>query len=83
MEKSELQKKIRESEDFIHAPKHQNSLTKFLAKNEKLLENSFIGRLLLLSEKEVEEIYQQSIVELKKEMNPDENDKNSDRIHNE
>lgn len=71
MEKSDMEKKIREEEDFIHAPKHQNSLQKFLAKTDNLLENGAIGRLLLISEKEVEAIYQESIVQLKKEMNPD------------
>ena len=63
-----MQKKIRDEEDFIHAPKYQNSLKKFLAKTENPLENTTIGRLLLLNEKEVEEIYQQSIIELRKEM---------------
>lgn len=71
VEKSDMEKKIREEEDFIHAPKHQNSLQKFLAKTDNLLENGAIGRLLLISEKEVEAIYQESIVQLKKEMNPD------------
>ncbi len=68
MEKSDILKKILEEEDFIHAPKHQNSLQKFLAKNDNLLENHAIGRLLLLSPEEVENIYQQSIIELRKAM---------------
>jgi len=67
-----MQKKIREVEDFIHAPKCQNSLIKFLAKLEKPLENATIARLLLLSPEEVEEIYQQSIIQLRKEMNSEE-----------
>jgi transcriptional regulator of nitric oxide reductase len=74
VEKIDMQKKILEEDDFIHAPKYQNSLNKLLAKTDKLLENGAIGRLLLLSEKEVEEIYQQSILELKKEMNPDDDE---------
>lgn len=61
-------RKILEEEDFIHAPKHQNSLQKFLAKTDNLLENGAIGRLLLIPEDEVERIYQESIVELQKEM---------------
>ena len=68
MEKDELKKKILEEEDFIRAPKHQNSLNKFVAKNDKLLQNEAIGRLLLISPEEVEEIYQQSILELRKDM---------------
>lgn len=79
VEKSEMEKKILEEEDFIRAPKYGNSLNKFLAKTDNPLENGTIGRLLLLSEKEVEKIYQESVAELKKEMNPDEESDRSDR----
>jgi hypothetical protein len=66
-----MRKLIHDDEDFINAPKFGNSLDKFLAKNDNLLENGAIGRLLLLSEEEVEEIYQESVVELRKAINPD------------
>lgn len=75
VEKSEIAKKIMEDEDFIHCPKHQNSLKKFLAKTDNLVEDTTIGRLLLLSEEEVKDIYQQSVIELRKVMNPDEDSK--------
>jgi hypothetical protein len=68
VDKDETKEKINTIEDFIHAPKHQNSLNKFLAKTENPLENGAVGRLLLLSEEEVETIYQESIETLKKEM---------------
>lgn len=68
MERSEMQKKIENEEDFIHAPKHQNSLKKFLAKTDNIPENGAIGRLLLLSAEEVEQLYEESILELKREM---------------
>lgn len=71
MEKSEAMKKIKEERDFIHAPKFGNSLNNFLAKNENMLENNAIGRLLLISPEEVEAIYQESVVKLREEMNPD------------
>jgi hypothetical protein len=71
VEKNDMEKKIKEDQDFIHAPKYNNSLSKFLIKNDKLLENGAIGRLLLLSEAEVEKIYQESVKELRKVMNPD------------
>lgn len=74
MEKSELQKKVREDRDFIHAPKFSNSLQKYLAKNDNLLENNTIGRLLLIPSDEVERIYQESIIELRKEMVSDEDE---------
>lgn len=66
-----MRKLIEEDEDFINAPKFGNSLEKFLAKSENILENGAIGRLLLLSEEQVEEIYQESVVELRKAINPD------------
>jgi hypothetical protein len=68
MKKNELEKRIREEEDFIHSPKHQNSLTRFFMKNDQPLENGAIGRLLLISSKEVEAIYQESVVELRKQV---------------
>jgi hypothetical protein len=68
VERSEMQKKIREDDDFIHSPRHNNSLKKFLAKNENPLEDSSIARVLLLTSEEVEQIYQESIAELRKEM---------------
>ena len=74
VEKDNILKKILEEDDFIHAPKFGNSLNKFLAKNDNLLENGSIGRLLLIPESEVERIYQESIAELRKEMVPDEQD---------
>ena len=77
MEKSEMEKKILEDEDFIHAPKFGNSLNKFLAKTENLLENGAIGRLLLVTAEEVERLYQESVIRLKKEMNPDEDEESS------
>ena len=71
MEKSEAEQRVRDEEDFIHAPKHQNSLNKFLAKAENPCENSTIGRLLLIPAEEVEAIYQESIVKLREEMTQD------------
>ncbi len=68
VERDEMIRKIKEDEDFIHSPKHQNSLNKLLAKTDNILENGAIGRLLLIPETEVEELYQKSIAELRKEM---------------
>lgn len=68
VEKSEMEKKIREEEDFIHSPKSGNSLKTFLVKMENPPENTTIGRLLLLSEEEVEKLYQESIIILREKM---------------
>jgi len=72
VERDEMERRIKEDPDFVHAPKHSNSLQKFLAKSENIPENGAIGRLLLLSPEEVERIYQESIVELRKDMLDDE-----------
>lgn len=72
MEKSDMEKRVREDEDFIHSPKHQNSLNKYLAKMENPLENGAIGRLLLITSEEVEDLYQESVIELKERMSLDE-----------
>lgn len=66
MKKNELEKRIREETDFIHSPKHQNSLSRYFMKNDQPLENGAIGRLLMISSKEVEAIYQESVLELRK-----------------
>lgn len=68
VERSEMEKKVREEEDFIHSPKFSNSIKKYLAKMENPPENTTIGRLLLLSEEEVEKLYQESVVMLREKM---------------
>jgi len=68
VEKDSILKRILEEEDFVHAPKYQNSLQKVLAKSDKILENGAIGRLLLIPEEEVERLYQESIEAFKQDM---------------
>ena len=63
-----MEKKVREEDDFIHSPKFGNSLKRFLAKTDNPPENATIGRLLLLSEAEVEKLYQESVVILREKM---------------
>ena len=65
MERSEMEQKIKEEEDFIHAPKFGNSLNKFLVKTEVPLENGVIARLLMISEEQVEELYEESVEKLR------------------
>lgn len=77
MERDEMERKIKEDDDFIHAPKFGNSLQKYLAKTDKLLENGAIGRLLLIPPEEVEKIYEESIVELRKGMVDESDQENS------
>jgi hypothetical protein len=77
VEKSEIKQKVMEIEDFIHAPKFGNSLNKFLAKTDKILENGAIGKLLQITAEEVESIYEESVIELRKGMSDEDGDGSS------
>lgn len=68
MDKNELQQKILEEEDYVRAPKFSNSLSKFLSKNSDGVENATIARLLMISEEEVEKLFQDAVVMLREEM---------------
>ena len=72
VDKTDIHRRIAQEEDFIHAPKFGNSLNKLLAKTDNILENGAIGRLLLIPDTVVEELYQESIAQLRKEMVADE-----------
>ncbi len=57
-----------EDPDFIKSVKHGNSLNKFLARNTEDLKAKAIARLLMITEEEVEEIYQEAIDMLRSDM---------------
>lgn len=67
-DKSELQQKVLEEEDYVRAPKFSNSLTKFLARNSDGVENATIARLLMIPEEQVEKIHQEAVEMLREEM---------------
>lgn len=71
-DKSELQQKVLEEEDYVRASKFSNSLTKFLARNSDGVENATIARLLMIPEEQVEKIHQEAIEMLREEMVDDE-----------
>lgn len=68
MDKNEIKKRILEEEDYIRAPKFNNSLSKFLAKNPDGVENGVIARLLMSSEEEVEALHQKIVEDLREKM---------------
>jgi hypothetical protein len=68
MDRDDLTKRVTEEEDYIRCPKFSNSLTKFLAKNSEGVENSVIARLLMIPEEKVEEIYDEAVQRLRKQM---------------
>ena len=68
MDRSDIVKKIQEEEDYVRCPKLGNSLSKFLSKNPDGVENPIIARMLLMTEEEVEQIYQEAIQKLRLKM---------------
>jgi hypothetical protein len=68
MDKTDLQKRINEEEDYIRCPKFSNSLSKFVAKNSDGVEDSTIARLLMIPEEKVQEIYDEAVKKLREEM---------------
>jgi hypothetical protein len=60
-------KRILEDPDFIKCAKYNNSLNKYLAANENV-KDPVIAKLLMLTEEEVEEIYQEAVDILKNGM---------------
>lgn len=71
MDKEDILKRVREEEDYVRCPKCSNSLAKFLAKNTEGVDDSVIARLLMISEEKVQEIYEEAVEKLKKEMAKD------------
>lgn len=72
MDRDDIKKKILEEEDYIRSPKHNNSLNKFLVKNPEGAEDATIARVLMISEEEVQKLYEESINMLRESMVKDE-----------
>ena len=68
MDKDDIQKRIRDEEDYIRCPKCSNSLAKFLAKNSEGCEDSTIARLLMIPEEKVQELYEEAVKKLREGM---------------
>lgn len=68
MDKDEILKRIREEEDYVRCPKCSNSLAKFLAKNSEGVDDSVIARLLMIPEEKVQELYDEAVKKLRKDM---------------
>ena len=71
IDKEELQRRVIAEEDYIRCPKFDDSLTKFTSdpKNSEGVKNSTIARLLVITEEEVEKLYQEAVQMLKDDMN--------------
>lgn len=66
--KDELKKKVLEEEDFIKCPRSFNSLQKYLAKSPEEVEDKVIAKLLLIDEKEVQQIYDEAVKKIKEQL---------------
>ena len=72
--KDEIKKKIMEDPDFIKNPRFGNSLSKFLARNNEEINDRIIARFLMISEKEVSEIFEKSVDVLKSKVEESKNE---------
>lgn len=68
VDKTEIQHRIAVEEDYIRCPKFVNSLNKFIAKNSEGVKNNVIARLLMMTEEEVEKVYQEAVQMLRDDM---------------
>lgn len=68
IDKAEIQHRIATEEDYIRCPKFGNSLSKFTTKNSEGIENSTIARLLMMTEEDVERVYQEAVQMLRDDM---------------
>jgi hypothetical protein len=68
MDKEEIQKRVKEEEDYIRSPKNSNSLNKFLMRNPDGVEDNVVARLLVMPEEKVRELYAEAVKMLQEEM---------------
>jgi hypothetical protein len=68
MNKNDLKKRILNEEDYIRYPKTSNSLIKFVNKNSEGVDIPTIAKVLMMTEKEVEAIYEEAVEILKEGM---------------
>jgi len=68
MDKDDIERRIREEVDYIRYPKLSNSLERFLNKHPEGVEDPVIARLLMITEEEVQKIYEEAIDKLRASM---------------
>ncbi len=67
--KSGMRERIENDEDFIYCPRLSNSLNSLLKVHPNGVENDRISKVLLISEDEVESIFQRAIKKFRKILN--------------
>jgi hypothetical protein len=71
MIKKEDLMRIFEDPDYIHSPKHDNSLRVFLTNHPDGAQDSVICKALCISQKELEHLYESAILKLRQGMGND------------
>ena len=66
MNKNETRYRIENDEDFVNCPRLENSVKIVIDKYPEGVDNERIAKFLLITEEEVEEIYQSALVKLRK-----------------
>ena len=61
-----LEDRILNDDDYIHCPRLKNSLTNMVNTNPEGVDNERIAKVLLITEEEVEELYQSALRKLRK-----------------
>lgn len=68
MENNHLSKKVHEDEDYIKHSKSHDSLKRFLTQYPDGVDDLMISRLLLMTEDQVKELYDQAVQLLREEL---------------
>ena len=69
----DLKNKIENEEDFIASPSHKNSVKVFVSKHPDGAEFDKIAKVLMITEKEAEEIFASAVMKLRESMNKGDN----------
>lgn len=67
-DKEKTKQKIQEDPDFIVSEKYNNSLEEFCQRHDEGVDNSHIAKVLLMTEEEVQETYEEAVASLKEFM---------------
>ena len=69
--KTDLSQKIEDDEDFIYCPRLNNSIKSFVEKHPEGVDNERIGKVLLISSEEVENLFQSALKKIRNRLGLD------------
>jgi hypothetical protein len=65
MDRDDVTKRIKDEEDYIRSPKFGNSLARLKMKNPEGVDDATIAKVLMMSEEDVQKIYDEAVTMLK------------------